>query len=132
MALLDTNTCVLCRGDTVYASQKTGISPMLDWLSEGKDLRSFSAADKIVGKAAALLFVLAGIREVYGAVMSEAGLQVLQTHGIPCAYGTLTPHIINRRGTGICPMEETVQTIEDPEAALDALLKKRELLRNMK
>ncbi len=131
-ALLDTHTCVLCNGDAVYASQKTGISPMLDWLSDGADLRGCSAADKIVGKAAALLFVLAGVREVYGEIMSKAGLGVLRAHGIPCAYGTLTPYIINRRGDGMCPMEETVLTIDDPTAALDALLKKRETLRNGK
>ena len=105
---------------------------MLDWLSEGNELRGFSAADKIVGKAAALLFVLAEVSKVYGEVMSKAGLGVLRAHHIPCAYGTLTPYIVNRQGTGMCPMEETVQTIDDPKAAFDALLKKREILRSMK
>lgn len=129
-ALLDPNTCVLCKGDCIYTSQKTGISPMLDWLSEKTDLCGFSAADKIVGKAAALLFVLAGVCEVYGEVMSEAGYHTLRAHGIPCTYGTLTPYIIDRQGTGMCPMEETVQEIDDPKAAFAALLKKREFLRN--
>ena len=130
MGLLQTNTCVVCKGDTVYTSQQTGISPMLDWLSEEKDLRGGAAADKIVGKAAALLFVLAGVREVYGEVMSEAGYQALQAHGIPCTYGTLTPYIVNRQGTGMCPMEQTVLTIDDPKTAFRALLQKREELRN--
>ena len=116
--LLGDCTCVMYKGTTVYASQKTGISPILDWLAEGTDLRGFSAADKIVGKAAALLFVLAGVKEVYGEVMSKAGLAALQAHGIPCAYGTLTEHIINRRGDGICPFEATVQNTSDPSAAL--------------
>ena len=127
-ALLETHTCVMCKGETVYASHKTGISPLLDLLTEQTDLTGFSAADKIVGKAAALLMVLAKVKDVYGEVMSEAGLAVLQRHGIPCAYGTLVRHIINRRGDGICPMEETVLSIEDSAEAFDALLKKRAAL----
>ena len=122
------NTCVLCKGEQVYASQKTGIAPMLDWLFEGVDLTGFSAADKIVGKAAALLFVLAGVTSVYGEVMSEGGLAVLQAHHIPCSYKTLTPYIINRKGDGICPMEQTVQQIDDPKTAYNALWETRKRL----
>ena len=124
-SLLAEHTCVLCRGETVYASKKTGIAPMLEWVAADNDLRGFSAADKIVGKAAALLFILAGVKEVYGEVVSEAGLSVLTAHHIPCSYGTRVSYIINRKGDGMCPMEETVQTISDPQSALDALVKKR-------
>lgn len=127
-SLLTDNTCVLVRGDKVYASQKTGIAPMLDWIDAGYDLHGFSAADKIVGKAAALLFVLAKIKEVHGEVMSEAGLAVLQAQGIPCSYGALAPYIINRKGDGICPMEQTVQTIDDPKTAYEALWETRKRL----
>ena len=128
--LLTEHTCVLCRGEQIFASRQAGISPMLDWLSEKADLHGFAAADKIVGKAAALLFVLAGVSAVYGEVMSEAGLSVLEGHHIPCSYGTLVPYIINRKGTGMCPMEETVQTVSDPATAFEKLLKKREELKN--
>ena len=123
--LLASHTCVLCKSDAVYASLKTGIAPMLDWIADGAKLHGFSAADKIVGKAAALLFVYTGIREVYGEVISEAGLAVLKRHHIPCSYGICVPFIINRRGDGMCPMEETVQSIDDPGEALQALTKKR-------
>jgi len=126
--LLAEHTCVLCKGDALYTSRKTGIAPMLDWLAEGADLRDFSAANKIVGKAAALLFVLAGVKSVYGEVMSQAGLAVLQKHHIPCSYGTLTPYIINRKGDGICPMEQTVQQIDDPQQAYFALCRTRRAL----
>lgn len=127
--LLAAHTCVLCRGKAVYASTKTGIAPMLDWISDGAALNGFSAADKIVGKAAALLFVYAGIEAVFGEVISEAGLAVLKAHRIPCSYGVCVPYIINRTGSGMCPMEETVQDIRDPAAALTALIKKRDELR---
>lgn len=122
-------TCVLCLGESVYRSEKSGISPMLDYLSEGMRFDGYSVADKIVGKAAAMLFVLAGVREVYGEVVSQAALPVFEKHRVECTWGTLTEHIVNRRGDGICPMERTVAELDDPSECFLALIKKREELR---
>lgn len=117
----DGASCVLCRGEEVYRSDKPGIAPMLNFLDNGTVLNGFSAADKIIGKAAAMLFVLAGVSEVYGEVVSRAALPVLEAHGIRCSFGTLTDRIVNRAGDGICPMEATVAGIDDPVCALPAL-----------
>ncbi len=111
----------LCKDGAWFTDDGRGISPMLRFLDENRDLRGFSAADQIVGKAAAMLFVKAGIAAVYGEVMSQAGAEFLEANGIPHGCGTLTEQIINRQGTGICPMEETVSELDDPEAAYKAL-----------
>lgn len=114
-------TCVLCRGDVLYRSQKSGIAPMMEFLDAGYDLRGFYAADRIVGKAAALLFVLAGVTELYAEVLSESALRVLNEHEITVSYTTLVPFIVNRQGDGACPMENAVREIEDPAAAREAV-----------
>lgn len=111
----------LCKDGAWFTDDGRGISPMLRFLDESRDLRGFSAADQIVGKAAAMLFVKAGIAAVYGEVMSQAGAEFLEANGIPHDCGTLTEQIINRQGTGICPMEETVSELDDPETAYKAL-----------
>lgn len=122
-------TCVLCKGDTVHTSHQKGISPMVDLLDSGTDLRGFAAADKIVGKAAAMLFVLAGISVLHAEVLSRTAAAVLEKYNIPYTYGILTDAIINRKGSGLCPMEEAVADIEDPAAAFLAVKHKREQLR---
>lgn len=122
-------TCVLCKGETVYTSRETGISPMLDFIGNDTDLNGFSAADRIVGKAAAMLFGLAGISEVYADVMSQSAAAFLTEKGIPFSYGTLTNRIINRKGDGVCPMEQTVADISDVNEAYIAIRNKREALR---
>lgn len=122
-------TCVLCKGDVLIKRSEKGISPMLDLISEGADLKGFSAADKIIGKAAAMLFSYSGVTEVYGQVMSRAAAEFLDTKGIAYSYGTMTETIINRKGDGICPMEQTVTDINDTEKAYRALLAKRDELR---
>ena len=115
------HTCVLCRGEETWTSDRTGIAPMLGFLEDGLDLSGASAADRIVGKAAAMLFVLAGVTSLYAEVLSERALPVLERYGVAVSWGTLTPAIINRRGDGPCPMEAAVDTVDDPRAALDAV-----------
>ncbi len=44
-------------------------------------------------------------------------------------YSALTDNIIDREGTGPCPMEETVLNITDPVAAISALKEKLKSLR---
>lgn len=97
---------------------------MMEWLGEGRDLHGFSVADLVVGKAAAMLFVRAGIAEVFARVISRSGKDYLERHGIPVAYETLTDSIRNRAGTGICPMEQTVLAIDDPEEGYLALARR--------
>ncbi|MBR3894607.1 MAG: DUF1893 domain-containing protein [Clostridia bacterium] len=116
-----THTCVLCRGEETWTSDRTGIAPMLGFLEERIDLRGASAADRIVGKAAAMLFVLAGVTSLYAEVLSERALPVLEHRGIAVSWGTLTPAIINRRGDGPCPMEQAVESIDAPTEAFEAI-----------
>ncbi|HHT54114.1 MAG TPA: DUF1893 domain-containing protein [Clostridiales bacterium] len=117
-------TCVLCRGEDILTSNLPGISPMMSFINSGLDLDGYSVADRIVGRAAALLFVLAGIREVYAGVMSAGAAAVLQAHGIPYYYDRRVEYIANRAGTGVCPMEAAVMDIDDPAAAHRLLLAK--------
>ena len=123
--LLDTGnyTCVLCRGETVYASTRRGIAPLMGWLEDGTDLRGFSAADKVVGKATAMLYCLLGVRTVYARVMSRAAIQVFEQQGIPYFYEKAADAIANRTGDGLCPMETATRDISDPALAPAAIRK---------
>ena len=120
-AHLSGHSLCLCRDGAWFTDDGRGISPMLRLLEENRDLRGYAAADIIVGKAAALLFVRAGIAAVYGEVMSAAGRATLEAHGIPCTFGVLTEKIINRRGDGICPMEQAVAAIDNADEGYQAL-----------
>lgn len=130
--LVGDNTCVLVKDETVYVSTKTGITPMMEFIAEGVDLKGFSVADRIVGKAAAMLFVKAGIVEVFSKVISEPAVEFLKKHGVEVSFDTLTERIINRAGTGLCPMEETVKDVSGVEQGYELLKAKVEELRKNK
>ena len=82
------------------------------------DLKGFSAADKVVGKAAAILYVLLKVEAVYAPVMSEGAISVLAENGISAFYDKKVSRIINRTGDGLCPMEQAVSDVTDPEEGL--------------
>jgi hypothetical protein len=116
------STCVLCRDEIVYTTTQRGVAPLLIWLQSGVDTCGFSAADKVVGKAAALLYCLLGVRRVHGNVMSDAAVKVLRRNGIEVYWDRLTDGIRNRAGTGPCPMEAATMSIDDPDEALPVIL----------
>ncbi len=94
---------------------------MLNWPQNGIDLKGHYAADKVVGKAAAFLYVLIGVKEEYATVISKSALTVLQEHGILMSYNILVEMIRNRSGTGYCPMEQATKDISDPCEGLDVI-----------
>ncbi len=125
------HTCVLVKGGKTHISTKRGIAPMIDFLDSGADLSGFCAADRIVGRAAAMLFCRGGIRAVWAEVITVGAIEFLTEKGIEVAWGEQTDIIVNRRGDGPCPMEKAVQDLADPDAGereirktLASLLKK--------
>lgn len=122
-------TCVLCRGEQIHTATARGVRPLVDWLDSGLDLAGFAAADKVVGRATAFLYVLLGVRGVHAGVMSTPAREALERNGIPAFCDREVPGIINRRGDGPCPFEEAVLGITDPAAALTAIRKKQFQLR---
>lgn len=122
-------TCVLCRDDTTYTATDRGVAPLLNWVNAELDLHGFSAADRVVGRATAFLYVLLGVKEVYATVMSKPAADVLTAQGISASWGTLVDGIINRRGDGPCPFEAAVMDLSDPQQALDAIRNKMAQMR---
>ena len=78
-------------------------------------------ADKVVGKAAAMILAYAGAVEVYAGIVSEPALEVLKNKRIVCVYGKLVHNIENKTRTDICPMEKTVLGVDDVEEAYELL-----------
>jgi uncharacterized membrane protein len=117
----ETATCVVMKDHKIIKTiSGQGIAPVIDLYEQGV-LKDAFVADKIIGKAAAMIMVLGGVKEVYGKVMSRAGKEYLESRGVKVSNGQCIDMISNRAGNGICPMERTVMEIEEPAEALAAL-----------
>ncbi len=118
------HTFVLVCGEKQYTSMLTGIAPVLCIMKDSPELLiGATIADKVVGKSAALLFIFAGVSEVYADVISLLALSELQDAGIKIKYSKKVPFIRNRSGTGMCPMEKSVVDISDPSEGFQILKK---------
>ncbi|MBE6821820.1 MAG: DUF1893 domain-containing protein [Ruminococcaceae bacterium] len=115
--------CVVIQKDgTVVQSELPGIRPLMGWLEQSPEiLKGACVADKVVGKAAALLMLYGGVAEVCGELVSQAAIECLKEAHVPLTYGKAVPYILNRDHTGMCPMEQCCREIDSPKEAYEAL-----------
>ncbi len=120
--LLHTNASfVYVSAKETLCSDIRGIGRLLTLVEEGSSLANGFVADRIVGKAAALLIVHLGAKQVYADTLSRAGFEVFVRHGVTFTFCRLVPHIINRTGDGLCPMEQATLSVDDPAMAYPIL-----------
>ncbi|MBQ8550968.1 MAG: DUF1893 domain-containing protein [Clostridia bacterium] len=117
-------TCVLCRGESVFCSTDRGVKPLVAWYESKTDFSGFSAADKVVGRGAAFLYLLLGVTAVYAEVISTPAKELLSAHGVELSYGREAEYIINRKGDGMCPFEAAVLDVSDKTEAYAAIRRK--------
>lgn len=123
-------TCVVMKENVEYVSQERGVKPLLDWIDNKVDFENAVVADKVVGKAAAFLYVLFNVSEIYANVISEPAYDILKKHNINIFYNQMVKAIRNRDNTGFCPMESSVWAVEEPKEAYNIILKTRDELIN--
>ena len=116
-ALSEGHACAVCRDGELFTADGRGIAPLLSIIERIKDLRGYSAADKVIGSAAAYLMAEAGVSEAYAGTASEGALRIFAKNGVTVSYSALTERIMNRRGDGLCPMEEKALTMDSPDSA---------------
>ncbi len=116
-------SCVICNDTDVYTSKLRGVKPLVKYLSDGFNFRGFSAADKVVGKATAFLYIKLGVKELYASVISRPALYRLEKERVSVEYDVLVDNIINRKGDGICPFEEAVLDIDGVDDAFMTITK---------
>ena len=116
-----------------------GVSDLFRLLHEAPDVLEGSLlADKVVGKGAAALMALGKVKEVYADIISQPAFALLEQEGIQVSYGKLVPHIINRAGTGMCPVETRCQPCNTPAECLEEIkaflaeMKEKKILEEMK
>lgn len=117
--LKDGATVALVKDVDVFTTDRTGIAPLLELAEQYKDLSGFSAANKIVGRAEALLYAYMGAEEVYGEVMSKSAAAVLREAEIKPSCGTEVEEITENGE--LTAAEEAVKSVTDPAKAAYAL-----------
>jgi hypothetical protein len=80
----------------------------------GIQLNGASAADRVAGKALALLCVYAGITQIYVEVLSRKARVVFEDNKIMFEYKELINDVLDTDKAGVCPFEKVAADISDP------------------
>ena len=86
---------------------KRGVADLYELLTtEPSFLNGALIADKVIGKAAAALMILGGVKQIYTHRISSSALALLREAGIEPNFKEEVPFIQNRDKTDWCPMEK--------------------------
>ncbi|UCC58605.1 MAG: DUF1893 domain-containing protein [Candidatus Bathyarchaeum sp.] len=114
----DLSLVIVKKRKVLFKTQKQGIKGFLEAIERlDKNLIAASAADKIVGVAAAMLCVYAGVTSVFALTISEEGIKVLRDNNIAYRFEKTAPNILNRNKKDVCPFEKLAMTSGNSEEA---------------
>ena len=106
----------------ILTGRGSSVRPLLDlYRRHRSELAGAAVADRIVGRAASCILCAAGAGEVFAFVLSQSGKEQLERYNIPVSWHKLVPFIANLRGDDLCPMERTVEGVDDLNDCLDRL-----------
>lgn len=86
---------------------------------EPEVLQGAVIADKVIGKAAAAMVVVGGVKELYAEVMSKKAIPFLDEAGIAYSYGTLVDTI--KEEGDRCQLEKITAPASTPEETVALL-----------
>ena len=100
-------SCVIYNAGQTRTFHQRGVKDLHQTLSQEPEiLNGATLADKVVGKGAAALMIAGGVKWVYADVISEVAMELFAKSRVEVEYREIVPNIINRTGTGICPVEK--------------------------
>lgn len=109
---------IVKNGKIIFENTAYGISGFLEAIEKfGETLNGSSVADKVVGKAIALLCVDAKVKAVYATILSEKAKDVLQKFAVQHEWERLVEKILAPNKIEICPFEKLADELESPAEA---------------
>jgi hypothetical protein len=113
---------IVRNGNTIFQSKTPGISALVTAIDKDRFLfKGASAADQVLGRAAAMLLLYSEIVSIFASTASSDALAILKRFKIPVESERVVPAILNRNQTSTCPFESLVRDVENPEEAFNRL-----------
>lgn len=113
---------VVKNGKVLFETESHGLGDLVEAINQlQSSMQGSSVADRIVGRAAALLFVYSGVSAVFAATISDGGIAILDNNNVFHEFEKRVPRILNLKKTDVCPFEKLVAELSSPEEAYERL-----------
>jgi len=121
---------IVKNGEILFESFSHGISGFLQAIEKlGKKLEGASMADKIVGRAIALLCIYADVKEVYAETLSRGAKSLFEKYSLYYEWDNLVEKILDTQKIEACPFEKASKQISNPKEAYEKLKRLYETLK---
>lgn len=118
----DLSLVIVKDAKVLFETESHGIGDLLKAINQIQNqMKGSSVADRIVGRAAALLFIFSGVQAVFAVTASDGGIEVLKKNSVFCEYESRVTSVLNLKRTDVCPFEKLVAKLSSPEKAYEAL-----------
>ena len=105
---------------TTHANR--GIQDLLQLISEQPErLDGAVAADKVIGKSAAAIMIVGGVKEVHTNLICTPARELFEKEGVLVFATEEVPMILNRDKSGMCPMDTQIANIESIDECVAVL-----------
>ena len=113
---------VVKNGKVLFETESHGLNDLVKMINQlQSSMKGSSVADRIVGRAAALLFIYSGVSAVFAPTISDGGIEILDNNNVFHEFEKRVPRILNSKKTDVCPFEKLVAELSSPEEAYERL-----------
>jgi thioredoxin 1 len=114
--------CIVKNGKIIFKIASHGVSGFLEAIEKlGDKLEGASLADRIVGKAVALLCAYAKVSAIYAIVLSKNARETLEENMVYHEWKRLVENILDASKIELCPFEKLAMEISSPKDAYERL-----------
>ena len=114
---------VIKNNDEIRTFNKTGVHDLVKILDTDPSLlQGAIVADKLIGKAAASLMIMGGVKEVHTNLICTPAVHMFKEADIPVSYAEEVPMIMNRDKSGQCPIDSKIDTVSDSRRCADIII----------
>ena len=111
----DLTLAIVKGGKVLFTTDSHRISGFVGAIEKfGAQLNGASVADRVAGKALALLCVYAKIKQVYAEVLSRQAQVVFEQNGVLFEWKEVVDNVLDINKVGVCPFEKVAAEISDP------------------
>ena len=115
-------SCIVKNKEKKLYFKNKGVRDLYELVKNDIDmLDGADVADKIIGHGAAVLLVHGGARNVITHVVSKSGLLYLKMNGVNVTYDDEVDHILNREKKDWCPLEKSLNNIDDIDDLMEII-----------
>jgi hypothetical protein len=107
--------CVVKKQNVLVESRARGVLAFIDAVGElGNKLQGSSVADRVAGKAVALMCIHVKVVAVYATTLSATAKALFEKYSTRVEYVDLVKNVLRADRSSICPFEQLVSDVSDP------------------